>query len=254
MESSESDDSDSELQKAFASGELEVGLNRAVFVPRAERASINNEEGIKQKLEQISKKLDWIERMDVTYKPRAEDKDEAADAENNKSEVHDDFKREMIFYKQAQQAIKTVIPKLHSLGVVTKRPEDYFAEMVKTDEHMQRVRSKLLNQQQVMERSEKMKKIREMKKFGKKVQHDVLQKRQKEKKEMIESVKKYRKGKRKCKQTAPEFMKDKDFDVNADKGQDKRFGKSNKRKSKDKKFGHGGKKERNEEKYPEQHI
>ena len=30
-------------------------------------------------------------------------------------------------------------PKLHKLGIPTKRPEDYFAEMVKTDEHMQRV-------------------------------------------------------------------------------------------------------------------
>jgi hypothetical protein len=31
------------------------------------------------------------------------------------------------------------IPKLHKLGIATKRPEDYFAEMVKTDDHMQRV-------------------------------------------------------------------------------------------------------------------
>ena len=30
-------------------------------------------------------------------------------------------------------------PKLHKLGIPTKRPDDYFAEMVKTDEHMQRV-------------------------------------------------------------------------------------------------------------------
>ena len=31
------------------------------------------------------------------------------------------------------------LPKLNKLGVGTKRPEDYFAEMVKTDDHMQRV-------------------------------------------------------------------------------------------------------------------
>ena len=31
------------------------------------------------------------------------------------------------------------IPRLHSLGIKTKRPEDYFAEMAKTDHHMKKV-------------------------------------------------------------------------------------------------------------------
>ncbi|KXJ26681.1 probable rRNA-processing protein EBP2 [Exaiptasia diaphana] len=236
FESSESDDSDTELQKAFMRGELKVGLNRPAFVPRAQRPSINNVEGIKQKLEHITKNLDWIETMDVIFDGGEEEKEEE---NNNTTEVHDDFKREMRFYKQAQHAVTTAIPRLHSLGVKTNRPEDYFAEMVKTDEHMQRVRAKLLSKQQGIERSDKMKKLREMKKFGKKVQQDVLQKRQKEKKEMIESVKKYRKGN---KQAAPEFMKDDDFDINTEKEKKKSQGKSNKRKAKDKKFGHGGKK------------
>lgn len=42
-------------------------------------------------------------------------------------------------YKQAQQAVAFAIPKLHKFGIPTKRPGDYFAEMVKTDDHMQRV-------------------------------------------------------------------------------------------------------------------
>ena len=36
------------------------------------------------------------------------------------------------------------LPKLNKLGVGTKRPEDYFAEMVKTDDHMQRVNWKII--------------------------------------------------------------------------------------------------------------
>lgn len=32
------------------------------------------------------------------------------------------------------------LPKLSKLGIPTKRPDDYFAEMVKTDDHMQRVK------------------------------------------------------------------------------------------------------------------
>lgn len=31
------------------------------------------------------------------------------------------------------------LPKLKEMKIPTKRPEDYFAEMVKTDDHMQRV-------------------------------------------------------------------------------------------------------------------
>ena len=43
-------------------------------------------------------------------------------------------------YRQAQLAVQEALPRLQKLGVLTQRPEDYFAEMVKTDEHMQRVK------------------------------------------------------------------------------------------------------------------
>ncbi|EDO46929.1 predicted protein [Nematostella vectensis] len=244
FDDSSSEDSDVELQKAFASGDLKVGLNKpAGFIPRAQREPFNNVEGLKRKYDQISQSLDWLERMDVTHKPTAdEENDTAKDITTPDPSVHDDFKREMMFYKQAQEAAKLGLLKLQKLRVSTKRPEDYFAEMVKTDDHMQRVRSKLLSRQQAMERSEKAKKQREIKKYGKKVQQEVLEKRQKEKKDMLEAVKKYRKGK----QTAPDFMKEDDFDVNAEsksKGKPQQRNQINhKRKAKDKKFGFGGKK------------
>ena len=42
-------------------------------------------------------------------------------------------------YKQAQEAAVEALQKLQSENVVTKRPDDYFAEMVKSDAHMQKV-------------------------------------------------------------------------------------------------------------------
>ena len=42
-------------------------------------------------------------------------------------------------YCQAQIAAKEALSKLRNLGVPTERPEDYFAEMLKTDAHMQKV-------------------------------------------------------------------------------------------------------------------
>lgn len=72
-------------------------------------------------------------------------------------------------YRQAQAAVLEGIPRLHELGVVTKRPEDYFAQMAKADTHMTKVREKLLSKKVALERSEKARKMRELKKFGKKV-------------------------------------------------------------------------------------
>ena len=50
-----------------------------------------------------------------------------------------DFKREMLFHRQAQSAILEGLPRLKSSGILTKRPDDYFAEMVKSDQHMHKV-------------------------------------------------------------------------------------------------------------------
>ena len=53
--------------------------------------------------------------------------------------VHNDFKRELLFYRQAQSAVLEALPRLKSMNIPTKRPDDYFAQMAKTDEHMQKV-------------------------------------------------------------------------------------------------------------------
>ncbi len=109
--------------------------------------------------------------------------------------VHNDFKREMLFYRQAQATVIESLSRLKNMGVPTKRPDDYFAQMMKTDDHMQKIRTKLAQKQDEEERREKVRKLRDLKKFGKQVQIEVQQKRQKEKRDMLEQVKKFRKGK-----------------------------------------------------------
>ena len=42
-------------------------------------------------------------------------------------------------YRQAQATVLQGVSKLHKLGIKTKRPEDYFAEMAKSDDHMKKV-------------------------------------------------------------------------------------------------------------------
>lgn len=42
-------------------------------------------------------------------------------------------------YRQAQATVLQALPLLNKHGILTKRPEDYFAEMAKSDQHMQKV-------------------------------------------------------------------------------------------------------------------
>lgn len=141
--------------------------------------------------------------------------------------VLNDFKRETMFYRQAQATIMEAIPKLKLMGLSTKRPDDYFAEMAKTDEHMQKIRTHLMQKQVQKQRSERVKQLRSQKKEGKMLQIQNKLEKQKEKKIMLDQVKKVRKG----------HSKDLNFlDGNKSKKS------VEKRRVKDKKFGFGGKK------------
>ncbi|XP_046907151.1 probable rRNA-processing protein EBP2 [Hypomesus transpacificus] len=196
----ESDDensemSDGELQEAFAKGLLKPGMNITVDRPKK---FVSNHEGLKMCLADFSKNLPWVERLDLVNLP-ADDiiaKAEGKLANESSGEINpdDDFQREMFFYRQAQASVLEALPRLKKLKIFTKRPEDYFAEMAKTDQQMQKIRKKLISKQAILEKSEKAKKLREQRKYGKKVQVEVIQKRQKDKKAMMTAVKKYQKG------------------------------------------------------------
>lgn len=67
------------------------------------------------------------------------EEEEAQGLANNKSALNE-FKRETNFHRQAQSAAVEGLERLKALGILTKRPEDYFAEMAKSDSHMQKVR------------------------------------------------------------------------------------------------------------------
>ena len=200
----------------------------------------NNVSGLKQKLSELEapvNSLNWIEKLDHVVQKEAPLAPELAFkaqdlAKGQEDQVHNDFQREMGFYRQAQATVLEVLPRLQSMGVPTKRPADYFAQMAKSDEHMQKVREKLVSKQVAEERLEKVRKMRELKKFGKKVQIEVQQKRQKEKKDMLDQVKKFRKGQA----DSIDFLEESGANKKKQQATDE------KRKFKDKKFGFGGKK------------
>lgn len=104
--------------------------------------------------------------------------------------VDDDFVREFQFTEQAKRAAESVLPRLKELGIPTEIPKTYKGEMVKDERQMAHIRDNLKSKKDAIEKSEKMKKLRELKKIGKKIQEEVLRKRSKDKKEFLEKVKK----------------------------------------------------------------
>lgn len=243
-DSEESLVTDKELQDAFSAGLLKPGLNVVLEGPKKAANDVN---GLKHCLAEFKRELEWVERLDVTLGPVPEVGGSQPATQNQDLkkalDPEDDFQREMSFYRQAQAAVLAVLPRLHQLKIPTKRPTDYFAEMAKTDQQMQKIRQKLQAKQAAMEKSEKAKQLRALRKYGKKVQTEVLQKRQREKAHMMTTIKKYQKG----------FSDKLDF-LEGDqkpvarnpkegaKGQQLKKGPSAKRRYKNQKFGYGGKK------------
>ena len=62
-------------------------------------------------------------------------------------DINDDLARETFFYEQALSSANVAIRNLKDLGIAVKRPDDFYAEMVKSDEHMKRVRAELIFEQ-----------------------------------------------------------------------------------------------------------
>lgn len=185
-EAEEEGDVEDDAENAIAYEDLpdDVELSEQAKASRVQRIKVNNESALKRIYEDIrldapSSKLPWIETMRVAYPISISA--EVTDVEN-------DLERELAFYKQALHAAVEGRKLVEASGTAFSRPSDYFAEMVKTDEHMERIRQKLLDESAAIKASEAAKKQRELKKFGKKVQVEKLQERIRNKKEMNERV------------------------------------------------------------------
>jgi rRNA-processing protein EBP2 len=92
-------------------------------------------------------------------------------------------------YKQALHSAQEARRLASKHNLPFTRPADFFAEMVKSDAHMERIRMRLLNESSSIKKSEDKRKEREGKKFGKQVQIEKIKERERNKKEMDEKLK-----------------------------------------------------------------
>lgn len=101
---------------------------------------------------------------------------------------NDDLTRELEFYRIARTAAMEARVLLKKEGVPFTRPKDYFAEMAKSDEQMEKVKRKMREEAASKKAAAEARALRDAKKFGKAVQVAKVQERAREKKEMLEKI------------------------------------------------------------------
>ncbi|KAI9774779.1 MAG: rRNA-processing protein and EBNA1-binding protein ebp2 [Geoglossum umbratile] len=215
---------------------------RGDVVPH-QRLTINNTSALLQALKSIAlpvSKLHFSEHQIVT-----------SSVPSDIPDVNDDLNRELAFYKQSLDAVKIAQNLLKKEGVPFTRPTDYFAEMVKSDEHMGTIKKKMMDEAAGKKAAAEARKQRDLRKFGKQVQVAKLQERDKAKRDTMEKIQILKRKRRGT--DAGETNEDDLFDVALEDAsrENKRdrasksaiVGKASvKRQKRDQKFGFGGKK------------
>jgi len=180
-EEDDEDEVDEEDEDDIALSDIEslASEDKGDIIPH-QRLTINNTTALTAALNRIQlpySKLAFSEHQSVVT-------DEPVDI----PDVEDDLNRELAFYKQCLSAVKDARAKLKKEGTGFSRPADYFAEMVKSDEHMGKIKQKLIDEAAGKKASAEARKQRDLKKFGKQVQVAKMQERAKEKKDTLEKI------------------------------------------------------------------
>lgn len=232
----EKDDEEEEEEEDIPLSDVDIDED-ADIVPHT-KLTINNMAALKDSLARIE--LPWSKHSFQEHQSITS----AEKTETEIKDIYDDTERELAFYKQGLDAVKQGRAALTKLKVPFSRPMDYFAEMIKSDEQMDKLKSKLLTEAANKKASEDAKKQRHLKKFGKQVQNSTLQERAKQKRETLDKIKSLkRKGANNELSNGDDFQIALDEATSEDRGGDNKRRKPNsKRLSKDSKYGFGGKK------------
>jgi len=153
----------------------------------------------------------------------------------NPLDIHDDLKRELAFYNCALEATHEARKKCEESGIPFKRPDDFYAEMVKADDHMAKVKDRLIFEKRKMEAFEQRKSNREHKLRSKEAHAHRIAEKAKTKKQHFKDVEDWAKTAQSNRSHGVHDNDDDEYLNNMNKNPGK------KRMASDKKFGFGGK-------------
>lgn len=191
-EANENDDEDDDAEE-----ESDIALSDLEDLPEEEREdlfvktklSINNQPALLAAVKRIS-----IPKDSSTSFSTHQTVVSSEPTESKIEDISDDLQRELQLYSQSLDAANKARALLKAEGLPFSRPKDYFAEMVKDDGHMEKVKAKLIEEATAKKASAEARKLRDLKKFGKQVQVAKLQERHKEKRETLEKIKALKKS------------------------------------------------------------
>ena len=182
-EDDEDDDDDEEedldLDDLSVSSEDEENIAASARV----RETINNKEGLLAALKRFA--LDTSTKVPFAYHQSIVS---SKKTEESIPDVEDDIVRELAFMNQALEAARIARKLLLKEKVPFTRPNDYFAETLRSDEIMDKVKGKMIEDATAKKASAEARKQRELKKFGKQVQIAKQQERFKEKRETLDKI------------------------------------------------------------------
>ncbi|KAK1942206.1 putative rRNA-processing protein EBP2 [Phytophthora citrophthora] len=181
----ESDDEDAEAEaEAEIERRLVAEAQAEAENAKQENKGVYNSEALLALVKDWdSKPLPWVETLDTCVVPL------------ELESVHDDLKREVAFYNNTLAMVRMAKDRLKKDGVAYKRPDDYFAEMLKSDAHMAKVKDKLIYEQKKITAVEERKKSQAHRKVAKEIQAEKVKERNQQKKDTLEAVKQWKKRK-----------------------------------------------------------
>jgi len=184
----------------------------------------------------VHSKMPWAETF-VIVPPTPLPFGQNGDPESNPLDIHDDLKREVAFYNTALEAVNQARSKCQEFDIPFTRPDDFFAEMVKTDDHMANVKDRLIFENKKIEAVSQRKSNKEQKLRAKESQSNRLAEKAKRKKDNFQEVEDWANSAAKNRGGALRDDIDDHFLNNRYNGS----GPGKKRQTADKKFGYGGK-------------
>lgn len=153
-------------------------------------------------------------------------------------------------HTQALDAVIAARGELDRLHIPYRRPDDYFAEMLKSDDHMAKVKGRIIEETTRMTAIERRQQERNAQAFAKQSAVEKAKQKANDKRSSMDALKQWRKNK----DSRPELSTEEDLDDLFRASKRPNTGKNNtttnkysatvhksgKRRFKDKKFGHGG--------------
>ncbi|CAM9419414.1 unnamed protein product [Ascophyllum nodosum] len=203
--------------------------------PSGAGSGLYNKAGLLQKADEMSRNIPWEETLTISGIPL------------ELEDVHDDLKREVSFYNNTLEAVKRGRSLLVAAKVPYKRPDDFLCEMVKTDAHMDKIKDKLIFEQQKMAAFEQRKSRQEQRKYAKELSSNKQAEKSKRKREGLEDIEQWKKGAKRNRGGPLADDDGLDAVLSGKKAAGRGGaggGRNMKRESKDKKYGFGGKKGR----------